>query len=78
MIADILTVVCKEGRGLLRHQGSRTKAMLSLLIPMAMPGIYLPLQIGRALVEGPWSLLAAGPLQTSTVDSGLRAASRIR
>jgi ABC-2 type transport system permease protein len=26
---------------------------------MAMLGIYLPLQIGRALVEGPWSLLAS-------------------
>jgi ABC-2 type transport system permease protein len=33
--------------------------MLSLLVPMAMLGIYLPLQIGRALVEGPWSLLAS-------------------
>jgi ABC-2 type transport system permease protein len=26
---------------------------------MAMLGIYLPLQIGRALVEGPWSLLVS-------------------
>jgi ABC-2 type transport system permease protein len=26
---------------------------------MVMLGIYLPLQIGRALVEGPWSLLAS-------------------
>jgi ABC-2 type transport system permease protein len=49
----------KERKGLLRYQGSRTKAVLSLLIPVAMLGAYLPLQIGRALVEGPWSLLAS-------------------
>jgi ABC-2 type transport system permease protein len=59
MIADILTVMWKERKGLLRYQGSRTKAVLSLLIPVAMLGVYLPLQIGRALVEGPWSLLAS-------------------
>jgi len=59
MIADILTVMWKERKGLLRSQGSRTRAVLGFLIPMAMLGIYLPLQIGRALVEGPWSLLAS-------------------
>ncbi len=59
MIADILTVMWKEKKGLLRSQGSRTKAVLGFLIPMVMLGIYLPLQIGRALVEGPWSLLAS-------------------
>ena len=59
MIADILTVMWKESKGLLRYQGSRTRAVLGFLIPMAMLGIYLPLQIGRALVEGPWSLLAS-------------------
>jgi len=59
MIADILTVMWKERKGLLRSQGSRTRAVLGFLIPMVMLGIYLPLQIGRALVEGPWSLLAS-------------------
>jgi ABC-2 type transport system permease protein len=59
MLADVLTVMWKERKGLLRYQGSRARAMLGLLIPMAMLGIYLPLQIGRALVEGPWSLLAS-------------------
>ena len=58
MIADVLTVMWKESKGLIRYQGSLTKTMLSLLIPVVMMGIYLPLQIGRALVEGPWSLLA--------------------
>jgi len=55
--SDILTVMWKEMKGLLRYQGSRTKSLLGFLIPMVMLGIYLPLQIGRALVEGPWSLL---------------------
>ena len=59
MIADILTVMWKERKGLLRSGGSRTRAVLGFLIPMVMLGIYLPLQIGRALVEGPWSLLAS-------------------
>jgi ABC-2 type transport system permease protein len=59
MLWDILTVMWKERKGLLRCQGSRTRAMLGLLIPVVMLGIYLPLQIGRALVEGPWSLLAS-------------------
>ena len=59
MITDILTVMWKERKGLLRYQGSRTRAVLGLLIPVVMLGIYLPLQIGRALVEGPWSLLAS-------------------
>jgi len=59
MITDVLTVMWKERKGLLRYQGSRTRALLGLLIPAVMLGIYLPLQIGRALVEGPWSLLAS-------------------
>jgi len=59
MFSDIVTVMWRERKGLLRYQGSRTKAMLSLLIPVVMLGVYLPLQIGRALVEGPWSLLAS-------------------
>ncbi|HHH83375.1 MAG TPA: ABC-2 type transporter [Chloroflexi bacterium] len=59
MIADILTVMWKERKGLLRSGGSRIRGVLGFLIPMVMLGIYLPLQIGRALVEGPWSLLAS-------------------
>ncbi|OQY17779.1 MAG: hypothetical protein B6I34_11660, partial [Anaerolineaceae bacterium 4572_32.1] len=59
MFSDVLTVMWKERKGLLRYQGSRTRSLLGLLIPVAMLGIYLPLQIGRALVEGPWSLVAS-------------------
>jgi len=59
MIADIFTVIWVESKLLVRYQDSRTKTVSSLLIPVVMLGIYLPLQIGRALVEGPWSLLAS-------------------
>lgn len=59
MLSDIWIVMWKEMKGLLRYKGSRTRSLLGLLIPMVMMGIYLPLQIGRALVEGPWSLLAS-------------------
>ena len=59
MLGDILTVMWKERKILFYSQGSRTRAALGLCIPVAMLGIYLPLQIGRALVEGPWSLLAS-------------------
>lgn len=67
MFRDILTVMWKERKGVLRYQGSRTRAMLSLLVPVVMLGIYLPLQIGRALVEGPWSLLASVFIPMMTV-----------
>ena len=40
MIADILIVVWKEKKGLFRYQGSRTRAVLGLLIPVVMLGIY--------------------------------------
>jgi ABC-2 type transport system permease protein len=59
MIVDVLTVMWKESQGLFRYQGSLTKTILSLLIPVVMMGVYLPLQIGRALIEGPWSLIVS-------------------
>jgi len=59
MIADILTVMWKEWKAVFGSRGSRTKAALTLLIPVVGLAIYLPLQIGRALVEGPWSLLVS-------------------
>lgn len=59
MLGDIWTVIWKEGKSLIAQQGGRSRAALSLLIPSVGLGIYLPLQIGRALIEGPWSLLAS-------------------
>ncbi len=40
MFSDIWTVIWKEMKGLLRYQGSRTRAVLGLLIPVVMLGIY--------------------------------------
>jgi len=59
MIVDILTVMWKEWKAVFHSQGSRTKTVLTLLIPVVGLAIYLPLQIGRPLVEGPWSLVAS-------------------
>jgi ABC-2 type transport system permease protein len=59
MTNDILTVMWKEAKRLFCFRADRTSTVASLLIPAATLGLYLPLQIGRALVEGPWSLLAA-------------------
>jgi len=57
MIVDVLTVMWKESQGLIRYRGSVTRTILSLLIPVVLMGVYLPIQIGPALIEGPWSLV---------------------
>lgn len=67
MLADIRTVMWKERRTLLSHQSSRSKALLGMLVPVVTLGLYLPLQIGRALVEGPWSLLISVFIPMMTV-----------
>ena len=58
-MSDVLTVMWKEKKGLLRYHGSGTRGMLMLVVPALMLGIVLPLQIGGELVKGPWSLLAS-------------------
>jgi len=58
VIADILTVMWKERRGLFRHRGSRLRAALTMLVPVAMVAAYFPWQIGRDWVEGPPALFA--------------------
>ena len=58
MIADILTVMWKERKGLFRQRGSRTRAVLTMLVPVAMIAIYMPLTMGRDWVDTPWSILA--------------------
>lgn len=59
MISDILTVMWKERKLLLRQHGSRTRLLFTLLVPVIMFSIFLPWQIGTGWVEGYWSLLAS-------------------
>ena len=59
MLGDIWTVMWKERKGLLRIRGSRTRALLTLLVPILMIAIVAPLQLGREWVDGAWSLVGA-------------------
>ena len=59
MIGDIWTVMWKERKGLFRQQGSRTRALLTTLIPVAVFAILLPWQEGRGWLESPFSLIVS-------------------
>jgi ABC-2 type transport system permease protein len=59
MFDDILTVMWKERKGLLRVQGSRARAVLTVIVPAVMVGIVLPLQMGRDFLSNAWSLVGA-------------------
>ena len=56
MLADVLTVMWKERKGLFRQPGSRIRATLNLVIPFAMLGIYGPLT-GRDWMASPFAVV---------------------
>jgi ABC-2 type transport system permease protein len=56
MLADVLTVMWKESKGLFRQPGSRIRATLNLVIPFAMLGIYGPLT-GRDWMASPFAVV---------------------
>ena len=58
MISDIGTVMWKEVRSLFRYRGSRTRALLTLVVPIAVAAIWLPLQMGLDWVNGWLSLFS--------------------
>jgi len=55
-MADILTVMRKERKGLLRPRGSRIKGYIMLGMP-ALLALLMPLQIGEEWLSTPFSLL---------------------
>jgi len=59
MIRDILTIMWKEAKGLLRQQGSRMRALWMLVIVLIMFGVLLPWQIGPAWLTSYWLIIAA-------------------
>lgn len=59
MFDDMMTVMWKERKGLLRVRGSRARAILTVLIPVVMIAIALPLQMGRDWVNGAWPLVGS-------------------
>ncbi|PKO11588.1 MAG: hypothetical protein CVU39_28470 [Chloroflexi bacterium HGW-Chloroflexi-10] len=58
MIKDILTVMWKESKGMLRHRGSRARFLVILLAPFLLTVIF-PLKHGAAWVQGLDSIFIA-------------------
>jgi len=56
MLADVLTVMWKERKGLLRQPGSKIRATMNLVIPFGMLGIYGPLT-GRDWMQTPFAVV---------------------
>lgn len=54
---DILTIMWKEGKGLLRYNDNRWKGIATLVTPIAVFGIILPIQLGDEWLTGFWSLV---------------------
>ena len=59
MITDILTVMWKDSKGLMRQGGSRARGAASQLIVPAMWAIMLPIQLGSDLFSHSFTLIAA-------------------
>jgi ABC-2 type transport system permease protein len=59
MFDDMLTVMWKERKGLLRVQGSRARAILTVVIPVVMIAVGMPIQMGRDWVDSAWSLVGS-------------------
>jgi ABC-2 type transport system permease protein len=51
---DILTVMWKESKGMLRYADSRWKAIVTLLTPIAVFGIIFPIQFREAWLTSFW------------------------
>jgi len=59
MSEDILTVMWKEFKGLLRYSSSRWKAIVILLTPIALFGILLPIQFRDIWLTTGWSVIVS-------------------
>lgn len=57
MIADVVTVMWKDWKELLRQGGSPRRGWVSLAIVVGAFGIFMPLQFGRGWVETPAMLI---------------------
>lgn len=59
MYKDILTVLWKESKGLLRYSSKRGRALLTLITPIAIFGVIFPIQFRQAWLASYWSLAVA-------------------
>jgi len=56
---DILTILWKEGKGLLRFSDNRGKGIVTLVTPIVVFGVILPIQLSDEWLTGLWSLIVA-------------------
>jgi ABC-2 type transport system permease protein len=56
MREDILTVMWKESKGLLRYSSSRWKEIVTLLAPIALFGVIFPIQFRITWLTSGWSV----------------------
>jgi ABC-2 type transport system permease protein len=59
MIRDLRTIIWKEWKGLFRWRGSRLRALLTLVIPLGVFGVYVPWDSGDHWLNGTPSVFAA-------------------
>jgi ABC-2 type transport system permease protein len=59
MFEDIKTVIWKDKKGLLTIQGSRSRALLTYLLPTFMIAIIMPIQQGIEYLDTAWSLIGS-------------------
>lgn len=59
MIEDILTIMWKEYKLMLRSSGSRWKSIAILVTPVALFGVIFPIQFREDWLTGYWSLAVA-------------------
>jgi len=59
MNTDIMTIIWKESKGLLKQGKGRSKSILVLLTPIIMFGIILPIQFREEWLDMGWSLTIA-------------------
>ena len=56
---DILTVMWKESKGLFRYSDNRWRGLITLLTPVVMFGVVLPIQLSNEWLTGFWSIIVA-------------------
>ncbi len=59
MNTDVMTIIWKESKGLLKQGKGRSKSILVLLTPVLMFGIILPIQFREEWLTMAWSLTIA-------------------
>jgi ABC-2 type transport system permease protein len=59
MNTDIMTIIWKESKGLLKQGKGRSRSILVLLTPVLMFGIILPIQFRQEWLDMAWSLMIA-------------------